>query len=123
MRTAGVVFMLFVGAALSACASAPERQPISQNELLELSRGGPGASELEDALTSRPIGFRLSYGLLRDLETKGVAPETLDRVIENHVQYRGIEIATAYGYWWYPYYGPWPYYAHVGTDRHNWYWR
>jgi hypothetical protein len=114
---------VLLAGALSACASGPEREPISQTELLELSRGGPADSDLEDALSSRPIGFRLSYGLLSDLESKGVAPETLDRVIESTVEHRAREIATAYGYWWYPYYGSWPYYAHVGTERNTRYWR
>jgi hypothetical protein len=123
MRLAGFGVVALVLILVTACETVSPPEPISESELLELSRGGPGTPDLTEALESRPIGFTLTYGLLRDLESKGVAPETLDKVIRNTTEFRAIEVATAYGYWWYPYNGPWPYYWRVGGVYQPWYWR
>ncbi len=120
MRPTLLVLLAGLTLLAAGCESAPAREPVTQDEIVELSKAGPGAQALTDALESRPLAFPLTWTVLKDLEGRGVPPETLDTVIALATERQALSMASRYGYWWYPYYGPWPYYWHMGAGYHYW---
>jgi hypothetical protein len=117
------MWMAAAAAALAGCATVPPPDPISVEEVVQLSEGGPESPALLEALRSRPLGFPLTYGSLKSLEGKGVPAPVLDTIVTERIRSRARAIAPRYGYghgYWYPYWGyyHWPY--HHGHHRYGW---
>ena len=79
------------------------------DEVIQLSKHGPNGPALVQALTTRPLGFPLTYESLKRLSEEGVPDAVIDTVLALSLERRARALAPRYGY-----YDPW---------FHPWHWR
>jgi hypothetical protein len=115
MRIAVIGLLALLGAA--GCQTIPPPDPITVEEIVHLSAGGPESPALIDALQSRPLAFPVTYQGLQELERQGVSPEVIDTIVTYTVERRARQIAPSYATYYYdPWWGayPWPYHFNWG---------
>ncbi|MHC4470997.1 MAG: hypothetical protein ACYS99_08535 [Planctomycetota bacterium] len=106
-----------LGLVAAGCVSTPLPDPVTMEEIVQLSKGGAESTALVQALSSRPLGFPLTYESLKKLEAEGVPGSVIDAVLALSVERRARTLAPRYSYLdpWYP---PYPYW-HVRFGYHH----
>lgn len=121
-----VVPVLLLAAA--GCQTVPPPDPITADEIVHLSEGGPENPALITALETRPLGFPITYQGLQDLEARGVPADVIDTVTAYAVERRARQIAPRYTAYnpWYGYGGlgyPWSFRWGFGIGYHHYHCR
>lgn len=107
MRRLAMVLALATLAA--GCATTPPPDPITLDEMVTLAKGGADSPALEQALDNRPLGFALTYENMKELESRGVPPDAIDRIVSSTMDRRARQMAPRYyarPYYYDPFYGP-----------------
>lgn len=113
---------LVLVALLAGCASRPAREPVTVDQIVQMSRDGVIASDIIAKMETADTVYRLSGSQLAHLKEQGVPDQVLDYMQDTYVDYERSR-AYRYSYYydpWGPGFGPYPYWA-WGYPRYGYY--
>jgi hypothetical protein len=114
----GLLLIASLAAAVG-CASVPPPDPVTLEEVVQLSKAGASSPALVQALESRPLAFPLTYESLKKLEARGVPGPVIDTVVALTVERRARTLAQRYALYYDPWLYPYPYPYHAGFGYHH----
>lgn len=115
--------VLMLVALLAGCASRPARDPVTVDQIVQMSRDGVIASDIIAKMEAADTVYRLSGSQLAHLKEQGVSDQVLDYMQDTYVDYerrRGGYRSYYYDPWWGYGFGPYPYWA-WGYPRYGYY--